>query len=57
MDPQKHSNDATVISLDNPKTDPSDNDELTFEDHEQNHKDEMNALLQNILFNNKDNKK
>ena len=56
LDPQPQSKDAAIVILDKFKNKPSDNAELSYEDHEQKHKDEMNALLQSIVFPDKDNK-
>ena len=56
LDPQTQSKDAAVVILDKFKNKPSENGELSYEDHEQNHKDEMNAFLKSIVFADKDNK-
>jgi hypothetical protein len=56
LSPQVQSNDATVVNLDKYKNEPSDIAEMTYEVHEQKHKDELNTLLQNIIFSNEDNR-
>ncbi|MFT8313672.1 MAG: Mu transposase C-terminal domain-containing protein [Clostridium sp.] len=57
LDPQKRSNDAPIVNLDKYKSKASNNsniskndDEMTYEEHVQKHNDEMNVLLQNIIF-------
>jgi hypothetical protein len=56
LDPQIQSNDTTILSLDQYKNVLAYNNELSYEEHEQKHKDEMNALLQNIVFSNNNSK-
>jgi len=56
LDPQIQSRDPAVVILDKFKNKSSDNVELSYEDHEQKHKDDMNAFLQSIVFSHKDNK-
>ena len=52
--PQIQSNETPVVDLDKYKKLPPDKGELSYEEHEQKHKDEMNALLQSIVFSDKD---
>jgi hypothetical protein len=63
LDPKQHCNDIHIVDLTKYQDETPDNAciskenySMTYEEHEQKHKDEMNALLQSIVFSNKNDK-
>lgn len=56
LDPQIQNNDDTIVELDKYTSPPMETDKMTYEQHEQKHKDEMNDLLKSVVFSNKKNK-